>query len=131
MRRIGRRPYLSDSRPSTGEKISCITEYEANSRPTSRGVAPKPRALGVIRQHWNYDSKADQIDKDRDEDDQEWRALHKFIIWSAATCRRFQKARLVAPTKALTSQRTPKLLSAPAAEHSIDGGLAATTNQEC
>jgi hypothetical protein len=29
-------------------------------------------------------------------------------FWSAATRRRFQKARLVAPTKALTSQRTPK-----------------------
>ena len=37
----GRRPCLSDKPPSTGEKISCMIEYEAKSRPTVRGVALK------------------------------------------------------------------------------------------
>ena len=36
----GRRPYLSESRPRIGAKTSCITEYEANNKPTWLGVAP-------------------------------------------------------------------------------------------
>ena len=42
------------------------------------------------------------------EAEREIRITRAISLWSAATCRRFQKARLVAPTKALTSQRTPK-----------------------
>jgi hypothetical protein len=37
----GRRPYLSDKAPRIGEKISCITEYEAKRSPTMRGLALK------------------------------------------------------------------------------------------
>ncbi len=58
----GLRPYLSDNRPRMGEKINCIIEYEAKSKPTVRGVA-----LKIV----DDNAETDEIDKDsREYDDQ-------------------------------------------------------------
>ena len=36
----GRRPYRSDSRPSSGANSNCISEYTESSNPTENGEAP-------------------------------------------------------------------------------------------
>ena len=62
------------------------SEQEADF--TGRGA--ELRAFGIERQHRNHDPKADEIDEDRDEDDEQRRTLHGILEnWSAATCRRF------------------------------------------
>src|SRR5258707_7992091 len=40
------------------------------------GRGAEPGAFGIVRQHRNHDPKTDEIDEDRDEDDEERRALH-------------------------------------------------------
>ena len=41
------------------------------------GRGAELRAFGIERQHRNHDPKADEIDEDRDEDDEERRTLHE------------------------------------------------------